>query len=178
MKILTIAAVLGLAGLGYAAEGGMRLSSSAFSHGGAIPKVYTCEGEDRSPPLTWHGVPQGSRSLVLIVDDPDVPDPKAPQRVWVHWVLYDLPPRDGELAAGGASAGLPQGTQGGLNDWERTGYGGPCPPIGRHRYFHKLYALDTTLATIPHADKATLLKAMTGHILADTELVGTYQKGQ
>ena len=129
----------------------MMLTSSAFTDGGAIPKRYTCEGQDAAPPLTWAGAPAGTKSFALIVDDPDAPDPKAPKRTWVHWVLYDIPPGTTALPEGGA---LPAGTREGRNDWGRTGYGGPCPPIGRHRYFHKLYALDAVLGDLgePRAD--------------------------
>jgi Raf kinase inhibitor-like YbhB/YbcL family protein len=154
-----------------------RLLSSAFTDGARIPRRHTCEGDDTSPPLAWTGVPAGARSLVLIVDDPDAPDPAAPKLTWVHWVLYNLPAGDGALAEGAATGGLPAGTREGLNDWKRTGYGGPCPPIGRHRYFHKLYALDVGLADLGRPTKAALLAAMQGHVLAETQLVGTYQKG-
>ena len=152
----------------------MTLSSSAFSHNGVIPKKYTCDGEDISPPLAWSGVPAATKSLVLIVDDPDAPDPAAPRMTWVHWVLYNI-----SVAAAGLTEAvktLPAGTLPGLNDWKRTGYGGPCPPIGRHRYFHKLYALDAVLPDLGKPTKAALEKAMQGHILAKTELIGTYQR--
>lgn len=154
------------------------MMSSAFQHQGQIPSQYTCDGEDLSPPLTWRGMPEGTESLLLIVDDPDAPDPAAPTMTWVHWVLYNIPPTVTGLAEGVASEALPAGTQEGLNDWQRTGYGGPCPPIGRHRYFHKLYALDTLLPP-PHAPtKAELEKAMVGHVLDTTELIGTYQRSR
>ena len=139
---------------------------------------YTCEGRDFAPPLKWSGVPEGTRSLVLIMDDPDAPDPKAPRMTYVHWVLYNLPPDSGGLPEGVTSKTLPAGTLEGLNDWKRTGYGGPCPPIGRHRYFHKLYALDVVLKDLKQPTKAQLLKAMEGHVLARAEIVGTYKKGQ
>jgi hypothetical protein len=154
----------------------LTLKSSAFDNGSAIPSRYTCEGEDVSPPLTWAGVPETARSLVLIVDDPDAPDPKAPKMTWVHWVLYNLPPDISGLPEGITSAGLPPGTVEGLNDWKRSGYGGPCPPIGRHRYFHKLYALDKVLEVINTPTKAKVEAAMNGHVIAQTEFVGTYQK--
>ncbi|MGH8285870.1 MAG: YbhB/YbcL family Raf kinase inhibitor-like protein, partial [Steroidobacteraceae bacterium] len=121
------------------------ISSPAFADQAAIPKRYTCEGEDVSPALRWSGAPQATKSFALIVDDPDAPDPRAPQRTWVHWVLYDIPADASGLPDDQAAQGLPVGIREGLNDWKRTGYGGPCPPIGRHRYFHKLYALDTVL---------------------------------
>ena len=110
-----------------------KLTSTAFPPGGEIPAKYTCEGQDVSPPLAWTGVPPNAKSLVLIVDDPDAPDPAAPKMTWVHWVLYNLPPSAARLAEGVKS--LPAGTAEGANDWQRTGYGGPCPPVGRHRYF-------------------------------------------
>ncbi|HRD67564.1 MAG TPA: YbhB/YbcL family Raf kinase inhibitor-like protein [Candidatus Competibacter sp.] len=154
----------------------LTIESSAFDNGAAIPSQYTCQGQDVSPPLAWSGVPANARSLVLIVDDPDAPDPKAPKMTWVHWVLYNIPPDVSGLAEGIASAELPSGTQEGLNDWRQTGYGGPCPPVGRHRYFHKLYALDTQLAGLHQPTKAKLEGAMKGHIIAQAELVGTYQK--
>ena len=152
----------------------MELSSSAFIHGADIPRQCTCEGRDDSPPLQWSGVPDGTRSLALIVDDPDAPDPAHPQRTWVHWVLYDIPPGAAGLPEGGRP--LPAGTRTGLNDWQRTDYGGPCPPIGRHRYFFKLYALDQELSDQHAPGKAALEKAMKGHVLEQAELMGTYQK--
>lgn len=151
----------------------LTLTSSAFSEGQPIPKEYTCEGEDLSPPLSWSGVPAEAKSLVLIVDDPDAPDPKAPRMTWVHWVVYNMPPDAAGLGEGG---GLPTGAQVGTNDWKRQSYGGPCPPIGRHRYFHKLYALDTRLQGLRQPTKAEVEKAMTGHILAEAVLMGTYEK--
>lgn len=151
----------------------LTLTSSAFRPNQPIPARYTCDGEDASPPLTWAGVPAGTRSLALIIDDPDAPDPKHPQRVWVHWVVYNLPPDCTGLAEAGA---LPPGTKVGRNDWQRADYGGPCPPIGRHRYFHKLYALDTVLPDLKHPTKSQLEQAMTGHVLAQAELVGTYER--
>ena len=154
----------------------MTLNSPAFKQDGQIPSKYTCEGEDVSPPLAWDGVPEGTKSLVLIIDDPDAPDPKAPQRVWVHWVVYNIPPDAKGLPENASKAGLPQGTAVGLNDFKKTGYGGPCPPIGRHRYFHKLYALDTTL-DLRKATKPEIELAMKDHRLANAELIGTYQKG-
>jgi Raf kinase inhibitor-like YbhB/YbcL family protein len=151
-----------------------KLTSTAFPHGGEIPAKYTCEGQDISPPLAWTGVPPNAKSLVLIVDDPDAPDPAAPKMTWVHWVLYNIPPGAGSLPEGAKE--LPPGTLQGLNDWKRTGYGGPCPPIGRHRYFFKLYALDAMLANLGQVSKAKLEAAMKPHVIAHTELMGTYQK--
>jgi Raf kinase inhibitor-like YbhB/YbcL family protein len=152
------------------------LTSSAFAHHGEIPRRHTCQGEDVSVPLSWSGVPDGTKSLALIVDDPDAPDPKAPRMTWVHWVLYNIPSTATGIREAVKRDELPAGTREGLNDWKRTGYGGPCPPIGRHRYFHKLYALDTVLPDLEHPNKAALEQAMRGHILAHVELVGTYQK--
>jgi Raf kinase inhibitor-like YbhB/YbcL family protein len=154
----------------------LALTSSAFTNGGQIPRQYTCEGKDISPAIIWNGVPEGTRTLVLIVDDPDAPDPKAPKRTWAHWVLYNIPPGAHGLKEALPPAGLPDGTLQGKNDWKRTGYNGPCPPIGRHRYFHKLYALDAVLPDLKEPTKAELEKAMEGHVLEKTELMGTYQK--
>jgi Raf kinase inhibitor-like YbhB/YbcL family protein len=154
----------------------LQVNSKSFQHQGEIPKLYTCDGKDISPPLSWTGVPPGTKSFALIVDDPDAPDPAAPRMTWVHWVLYNIPPQVNSVAEGIAPKDLPKGTMEGLNDWKRTGYGGPCPPIGRHRYFHKLYALDTVLPDLRQPTKAALEKALSGHILAKAELVGTYQR--
>ncbi len=154
------------------------LTSSAFSDGGSIPEEYTCEGEDLSPPLAWSGLPEDTRSLALIVDDPDAPDPAAPRMTWVHWVLYNIPPTVTGLGRGADAGSLPADARSGTNDWGRTGYGGPCPPVGRHRYFHKLYALDTVLPDLGNPTKADLLDAMEGHVLESAELVGTYQKSR
>jgi Raf kinase inhibitor-like YbhB/YbcL family protein len=156
----------------------LTIASSAFSPNGEIPVRYTCDGEDISPALEWSGLPEGSKSLALIVDDPDAPDPAAPKMTWVHWVLYNIPPSATGLAEGVGPKDLPSGTKEGLNDWKRTGYGGPCPPIGRHRYFHKLYALDVVLSDLGRPTKKELEKAMEGHILSKIELVGTYQRSR
>jgi Raf kinase inhibitor-like YbhB/YbcL family protein len=153
----------------------LTLTSSAFTQQGNIPKRYTCDAENVSPPLTWSGVPSAAKSLALIVDDPDAPDPARPKMTWVHWVLYNLPPAAGALPEGVSALALPPGTLAGKNDWQETGYGGPCPPIGRHRYFHKLYALDLVLPDLRQPTKAALEAAMRGHILAQAELMGTYQ---
>lgn len=154
------------------------LKSDAFEDGGAIPSPYTCEGGDISPALTWEGLPEGTLSLVLIVDDPDAPDPAAPRMVWDHWILYNVPPDAGGLEEAIPPDRLPPRCGEGINSWGRTGYGGPCPPIGRHRYFFRLYALDAVLPQgLGTPTKNELLLAMEDHILAHTELVGTYQKG-
>jgi Raf kinase inhibitor-like YbhB/YbcL family protein len=154
----------------------LQLTSSAFTAGGSIPARFTCEGEDVSPPLRWSGAPNGTRSFALIVDDPDAPDPKAPKMTYVHWLLYDIPAGTHELPEDVQPNTLPKGTHEGRNDFKRPAYGGPCPPIGRHRYFFKLYALDTMLNDLGEPDKATLESAMKGHVLAQTELMGTYEK--
>jgi Raf kinase inhibitor-like YbhB/YbcL family protein len=154
----------------------LALTSPVFSHNGAIPKIYTCQGKDILPALAWSGLPEGTKSLALIVDDPDAPDPAAPKMTWVHWVLYNIPVSATGLAEAIAPAALPSGTREGTNDWKRNSYGGPCPPIGRHRYFHKLYALDAVLPDLKLPTKAALEKAMQGHVLAKVELMGTYQK--
>ena len=154
----------------------LTLASPAFAHNGSLPARLTCDGRDVSPELRWSGLPVGTQSLALIVDDPDAPDPAAPRMTWVHWVLYNIPPAAMGLPEGVAVSDLPPGTREGMNDWGRTGYGGPCPPIGRHRYFHKLYALDTVLPDLGKPAKTTLEQAMKGHVLASTELVGTYQR--
>jgi Raf kinase inhibitor-like YbhB/YbcL family protein len=152
------------------------LVSPSFPDQGEVPTKYTCEGEDISPPLRWSGAPAGTKSFALVVDDPDAPDPKNPRMTWVHWVLYDIPADATGLPEGATRETLPPGTREGRNDWKRTGYGGPCPPIGRHRYFHKLYALDTFLGDLHEPTKADLERAMEGHVLARAFLVGTYQK--
>ncbi|OCC15485.1 Phosphatidylethanolamine-binding protein [Dissulfuribacter thermophilus] len=152
----------------------MKFQSAAFDHMGEIPEKYTCDGQDISPPLSWDDLPEGTRSLVLIVDDPDAPDPKAPKMTWVHWLLYNIPPTTKGLEEGIST--FPKGTLHGKNDWRRTGYGGPCPPIGRHRYFFKLYALDTVLPDLKISDKKALESAMKGHIIERAELIGTYQR--
>jgi hypothetical protein len=154
----------------------LTITSNSFAPDGAIPSLYTCEGKDISPPLAWSGAPAATKSFALIVDDPDAPDPAAPKTTWVHWVLYDIPPAASGLPEAVQASALPPGTREGVNDWGRTGYGGPCPPVGRHRYFHKLYALDTVLPDLKRPNKTALEKAMQGHILAQAVLIGTYQK--
>ena len=153
----------------------LSITSPAFAANGAIPTRFTCEGEDLSPPLEWSGVPAGAKSLALIVDDPDAPDPKHPRTTWVHWVAYDIPASTTGLPENAGKQPAP-GARAGLNDWKRAGWGGPCPPIGRHRYFFKLYALDAMLGDFGQPTKAELEQAMRDHILARGELVGTYQK--
>ena len=152
------------------------IKSPDFVHQGEIPLIFTCQGDDSSPALSWSQLPPNTKSLVLIVDDPDAPDPKAPKMTWVHWLLYNIPSTVTELPKAVAVSDLPGGTLQGKNDWKKTGYGGPCPPIGRHRYFHKLYALDIELPDLHHPNKSQLEKAMAGHIIGQAELIGTYQK--
>ena len=153
----------------------LTLTSPVFKHNGSIPAHHTCDGADVSPALAWSGVPPDAKSLVLIIDDPDAPDPAAPQTTWVHWVLYNLPPGVAGLPEGIAGS-LPAGALQGLNDWQHTGYRGPCPPVGAHRYFHKLFALNAVLPDLNHPTKAALEKAMQGHVLARADLVGTYRR--
>jgi hypothetical protein len=178
---------LAVVGLTLAPEGAARpkqnggapmvVTSATFHHLGEIPTRHTCEGKDVSPPLAWTGVPSDAKSLVLIVDDPDAPDPLAPRTVWVHWVLFNLPPTAAGLPEGVRRDYLPPGTREGLNDWGRPGYGGPCPPIGRHRYFHKVYALDAVLSGFGGPPtKAQIERAMEGRVLARGEIIGTYEK--
>jgi len=144
----------------------LALQSSAFEANAQIPTRFTCQGANETPPLSVAGVPAGAKSLALIVDDPDAPDPAKPKRTWVHWVVYDLPASPGELRASAGRAGT--------GDAGNTGWRGPCPPVGRHRYFFKLYALDVQLGDRGELGKAELEKAMQGHVLEKTELVGTY----
>jgi Raf kinase inhibitor-like YbhB/YbcL family protein len=154
------------------------LTSSAFTQSGAIPTRYTCEGDDTSPPLSWTGAPAGTKSFALIVEDPDAPDPAKPQRIYLHWAVYNIPASITSLAEDGARKGLPAGATPIKNDFGKTEYGGPCPPIGRHRYFFRLYALDTALDGLSSPSKVELLNAMKGHQLASAELMGTYQKSK
>ena len=156
----------------------LKVTSNAFQQGGSIPAQYTCEGKDSSPPLAWSGLPNNTKSVAMIVDDPDAPDPAKPQRVYVHWVVYNIPPQTSSLAENASRSGMPTGAVQGKNDWGKPEYGGPCPPIGRHRYFFKVYALDTSLTELKNATKADLEKAMKGHIVDSGELMGTYQKAK
>ncbi|MCR4301377.1 MAG: YbhB/YbcL family Raf kinase inhibitor-like protein [Sulfuricaulis sp.] len=156
----------------------LTLTSTAFPHNGEIPLRYTCDGDDISPPLSWSDAPAGAKSLVLIVDDPDAPDPQAPKMIWVHWVLYNIPPSTAGLPEAVVTKNLPPETLEGVNDWKQSGYRGPCPPIGRHRYFHKLYALDTVLSDMNQPTKAKVESALQGHIITQTVIVGTYQRSR
>lgn len=150
------------------------LTSPVFADNGEIPILYTCEGEDISPPLRWTGVPPEAKSLVLIVNDPDAPDPAHPKMTWLHWVLYNLPAELTGLAEG--ISRLPGTSVTGVNSWNRHNYGGPCPPIGRHRYFFKLYALDRLLDRLVPGSGEQVEAAMRGHVLSSTQIMGTYQK--
>ena len=154
----------------------IKITSTAFQAGGSIPSKYTCEDRDLSPPLAWSGAPPGTKSFALIVDDPDAPDPAKPQRVYVHWVVYNLPAATVALAENASKKGLPKGAVQGKNDWGKAEYGGPCPPIGRHRYFFKLYALDTELTGLSSPTKGDLERVMKGHVLDSGELIGNYQQ--
>ena len=154
----------------------LKITSTAFQQAGSIPSKYTCEGPDVSPPLAWSGVPAKAKTLALIVDDPDAPDPAKPQRVYVHWVVYNIPAGTPSLSENASKTGMPKGAVQGKNDWGKAEYGGPCPPIGRHRYFFKLYALDIELTGMRSATKADLERAMNGHVLDTGEIMGTYQK--
>ncbi len=150
----------------------IKITSSAFADGGLIPAKYTCDGADVSPPLQWDAVPEGTRSIALICDDPD-----APMGTWVHWILFNLPSDAKELAQNiPTEETLPNGAKQGVNDFGRVGYGGPCPPGGTHRYFFKIYALDTEVGLEAGADKRQLLKTMEGHILEQGQLVGKYKR--
>ncbi len=152
----------------------MQFTSSAFTDNGMIPSKYTCDGRDISPPLAWKDIPEGTRSVALICDDPD-----APRGVWVHWVAYNVPPHVGKLDENvKAEKEFSNGMRQGSNSWPRIGYGGPCPPSGTHRYYFKLYALDAVLDLKPGATKEELLQAMKGHILAEAQLMGKYKRSR
>ena len=150
----------------------IKITSTVFSEGSMIPKGYTCDGEDVSPPLAWTGIPEGTKSLALICDDPD-----APVGTWVHWVLFNMPANIKELPANiPPEKIIENGAKHGKNDFRKLGYGGPCPPGGTHRYYFKLYALDTEINLESGINKAQLLKAMEGHILAEGQLMGRYKR--
>jgi len=155
----------------------LELKSSAFATNGSIPRKFTCQGSDVSPPLAWSGVPAGTRSLALVVSDPDAPDPKAPRTIWSHWVVFNIPPSVGSIAEGAAAKAIAPEAREGRNDFEKVSWGGPCPPVGRHRYFFRLYALDTTLDADAHPTRQQIEAAMKSHVLGTAELMGTYEKG-
>ncbi|MBD3362980.1 YbhB/YbcL family Raf kinase inhibitor-like protein [Candidatus Dojkabacteria bacterium] len=150
----------------------MQIKSPEFNHNENIPSKYTCEGENISPPLTFSEVPENAQTLALIVDDPDAPDPDAPKMTWVHWVVFNIDPKTTEVGENTIPNGGTQGT----NNFDELDYGGPCPPIGEHRYFFKLYALDTKLGLDTNATKDDLIEAMDGHVLDEAELIGLYEK--
>jgi Raf kinase inhibitor-like YbhB/YbcL family protein len=154
----------------------MRITSPAFDNQKSIPSRFTCEGDDVSPPLSWTGVPERAQTLALIVEDPDAPDPAAPKRIFTHWLIYNLPPDSAGLPEQVGLEQLPNGARAGRNDFERREWGGPCPPIGEHRYFFKLYALDAPLPTARELDRAALYDAIEGHAVEYAEWMGTYQK--
>lgn len=154
----------------------MEIISQAFKHEDEIPRVYTCEGKDISPPLEWKNVPTNAKSLVLIVEDPDAPDPKAPKMLWIHWVLYNIDPQVTGLSENITIKNLPAGAVTGITSWNNPHYGGPCPPIGKHRYYFRLYALDVKLPQIDKLTAENLKKAIKDHVLAEAVLMGTYQK--
>ena len=154
----------------------MKITSTAFEDGGEIPSLYTCEGKDISPPLSWTDVPADAKSLVLIVEDPDAPDPKSPKMVWIHWILYNIDPKSDGLPENVKSFLFPAGTEPGTTSWDKLQYGGPCPPIGRHRYFHKLYALDKVLPSLEDSTIEMVKNAMKDHIIAEAVIMGTYEK--
>jgi Raf kinase inhibitor-like YbhB/YbcL family protein len=155
---------------------GLMIESPAFEHEQSIPARFTCDGEDISPGLHWRGVPAATQTLALLVEDPDAPDPLAPQTIFTHWIVYNLPPDSTGLDENVAEGGLPRGARFGKNDFERTRWGGPCPPVGEHRYYFKLYALDSPLPTARPFTRAALLDALEGHVIAYAELKGTYRK--
>jgi Raf kinase inhibitor-like YbhB/YbcL family protein len=150
----------------------LTLTSPTIGHGDLIPRNHTSDGQNRSPTLAWSGVPAGARSLALVVEDPDAPDPAAPQRIFAHWLVYNLP-----ATSAGLGPGLPAGARLGRNDFGHLGYEGPAPPIGRHRYFFRLFALDIILPpTLGEPDRAALMGAIQGHILEEAELMGVYER--
>ncbi|MBG0777961.1 MAG: YbhB/YbcL family Raf kinase inhibitor-like protein [Desulfovibrionaceae bacterium] len=154
----------------------MRITSPAFADGQSIPDRYTCDSEELSPALAFHDVPAGTRSLALIVDDPD-----APMGAWDHWLLFNLPPDAAgipELPLGAEASELGRTAKSGLNSWRETGWGGPCPPSGTHRYYFTLYALDIMLPLKEGASRADLARAMEHHVLATARLMGTYSRGR
>ncbi len=156
----------------------LAIDSPSFRHNGMIPALHTCDGLNVSPALAWSGVPSAAKSLVLIVDDPDAPDPAAPKMTWVHWLLYNIPPDTHGLPESVAAGGLPPGTLQGLNDWRSTGYRGPCPPIGKHRYFFKLYAMNVMLPDLKNPAKAILENTMRNHVIGQAELMASYQRSR
>ncbi|OFW82783.1 MAG: hypothetical protein A2018_00015 [Alphaproteobacteria bacterium GWF2_58_20] len=154
----------------------LSISSPVFADHEPLPAKYTCDGDGISPPLVFSGVPENTKSLVLVVDDPDAPDPAAPRMIWVHWILYNLPPDTSGLPEGVPPYALPEGTRAGITDSGNTEYGSPCPPTGTHRYIHHLYALDIVLPDMNQPAKPVLLAAMAGHVLEKADLAGLYRR--
>lgn len=154
----------------------LTIGSPVFQHAQPIPPRFTCDGEDISPALHWRGAPDGTQTLALLVEDPDAPDPLAPQTIFTHWIVYNLPPESEGLPEAVGVEATPRGSRFGNNDWDRACWGGPCPPIGEHRYFFKLYALDTPLPTDRVMRRNDLLSAIEGHVRGYAEVMGTYQK--
>ena len=173
--MIGVVGLLGLAIQGWGKDS-LTITSTAFQASQEIPVKHTCQGDDLSPALSWSGMPTGTRSLVLVVEDPDAPDPAKPQRVWDHWILYNLPSTSTGLPAGVSPDKLPPGTLSGVTSAGKKPYHGPCPPVGRHRYFFKLYAIDLILPDLKSPEKKKLLEATRGHALAQAELIGTYEK--
>ena len=173
MRTRVLATIAGILFPLFVAQGAaMEVRSQAFKPGGMIPAKYTCDGADISPPLTWPDPPAGTKSFALIIDDPD-----APVGTWVHWVIWNIPATARGLEENvPKTASLPNGARQGTNDFKRTGYGGPCPPSGTHRYFFKLYALGSTLSLSPETTKSVLEDTMRRHILAQSELIGKYTR--
>lgn len=152
----------------------IQLTSSAFEEEDLIPSRYTCDGTDISPPLAWEGVPEATQSIAIISDDPD-----APMGTWVHWVIYNIPPEKTGLSESIPNdETLADGTRQGISSFGETGYGGPCPPSGTHRYYFKIYALDRKIDVVPIMDKDTIEEAMQGHILAQGQLMGRYKRNK
>lgn len=154
----------------------LRLTSPRLQPDAPMPEAFTCDGNEISPPLQWYGLPEGTRSLALIIEDPDAPDPAKPQRTFVHWIVYNLPANEAGLSEGANDGNLPPGALEGRNDGGEPGYYGPCPPIGRHRYVHRLFALDAVLPDLGHPSRKQLERAMEGHVLAQARLVATYER--
>ena len=154
----------------------LAITSPVFAADGLIPARFTCDAEDVSPPLAWTELPTGTASLALIIEDPDAPDPAAPRTIWTHWIVYNIPPTTRALGENAARRGLPPGALTGRNDWGRAGYGGPCPPVGSHRYVHRLMALDVMLADLKGPARGDLERACAGHVLAEAKLVGRYAR--
>jgi len=176
---MTVRFLLAFAASVAVAATSLRLGSTAFTADGSVPPRYTCDGEDVSPPLDWSNPPAGTKGFALVVDDPDAPDPKAPRVRWVHWIVYDLPVATRALPeAVRSEAELPPGAKMGQNDWGKAEWGGPCPPVGRHRYVFTLYALDLVLGERGPLSRRGLEVAIDGHVIGKAELLGTYERAK